>query len=260
MSDRKSYPALREIRAHFARPVTLIVLLAIAALLTLLGPFNTGDFLRPAPRFAFWLTHVALNYALGFAIHTAFHAGPAKDWPRGVAFAATGLTTGLLISGAVLVINWAALGHVPEARELPVFVGTVFAIALIVSGVLDLLGHEIGRMTAATPTALETPPILDRLPVDKRGGLVALSAEDHYVRVMTDVGEDLVLMRFGDAINEVGTTPGLRTHRAHWVAAAHVTSAERQGERAILTLTGGREIPVSRSYLPDLRKAGLLPR
>jgi DNA-binding LytR/AlgR family response regulator len=42
------------------------------------------------------------------------------------------------------------------------------------------------------------------------------------------------------------------------VALKAVTAARREGDRAILTIVDGTEIPVSRSNVPGLREEGLL--
>jgi DNA-binding LytR/AlgR family response regulator len=51
----------------------------------------------------------------------------------------------------------------------------------------------------------------------------------------------------------------LQVHRAHWVARDQVRTARRSGARAILTMTDGSEVPVSRSFVPVVKAAGLLP-
>ena len=100
---------------------------------------------------------------------------------------------------------------------------------------------------------------LRRLPVEKRGRLISISVADHYVEVATSAGSALILMRLTDAMAETGDTPGLQVHRSHWVAIGEVTAARRDGARAILTLSDGRDIPVSRTYVPAVKEAGLLP-
>ena len=67
----------------------------------------------------------------------------------------------------------------------------------------------------------------------------------------------MILMRFSDAMKETAPVNGLQVHRSHWVAREHVVTAKRAGDRATLTLTNGAEVPVSRSYLPAVRDAGL---
>ena len=123
------------------------------------------------------------------------------------------------------------------------------------------------RIPRAAPTAraddapsaadiASEPPLLRRLPADKRGGLLRLTMNDHYVSVATDGGEEMLLMRLGDAMNEAWPEEGLRVHRSHWVARRAVREVRRDGDRAALSLVNGEEIPVSRARLRDLREAG----
>ena len=79
------------------------------------------------------------------------------------------------------------------------------------------------------------------------------------LRVATSTGTDLILMRLSDAMDETGDVAGMQVHRSHWVATGEVTAARRDGARAILTLSDGRDIPVSRTYVPAVKEAGLLP-
>jgi hypothetical protein len=60
--------ALREMRRHFSSPITLFVLGAVVAVLTLVGPFGTDESLTPGFRALYWLSIVAATYAAGFAV------------------------------------------------------------------------------------------------------------------------------------------------------------------------------------------------
>ena len=86
--------------------------------------------------------------------------------------------------------------------------------------------------------------------------LLALEAEDHYLRIHTDRGSALVLMRLGDAVAALGEPAGWRVHRSFWLAADAPTRAERRGQGWQLVLETGRAIPVSRDAArrlgPDL--------
>ena len=93
----------------------------------------------------------------------------------------------------------------------------------------------------------------------KRSALIALSGEDHYTRVRTTRGEEMVLLRPTDAMRETGDIPGGRVHRSHRLAWGAVRGATRTGDRAILTMPHGDDIPVSRAHIPPIREAGLLP-
>ena len=66
------------------------------------------------------------------------------------------------------------------------------------------------------------------MPLPQRGGLLALSVEDHYVDIVTDKGKTLVLMRLADAMKETGSVAGLQIHRSHWVARGAVIKAHRK--------------------------------
>ncbi len=95
--------------------------------------------------------------------------------------------------------------------------------------------------------------LLAKLPIDKRGQILALSAEKHYVRVITDRGEDLVLMRFADAVALCGKLGGLQVHRSHWVRRAAIREVRKRDGGGELHLVTGHRLPVSRSYTGTLK-------
>ena len=91
----------------------------------------------------------------------------------------------------------------------------------------------------------------DRLPFKLRGAAIrAVQSEDHYLRIHTDRGSDLILMRLSDALDELEGLEGAQTHRSWWVAGTPCATSSRGDGRATLTLDGG-----SRS-----RSAGATPR
>ena len=83
-----------------------------------------------------------------------------------------------------------------------------------------------------------------------------MEAEDHYLRLHTSKGSDLILMRLSDAVTELEGVEGAQTHRSWWVARAAVVDVRRSEGRASLKLKGGQDAPVSRSYARALRQAG----
>ena len=127
-----------------------------------------------------------------------------------------------------------------------------------------LLNRPAAPDTAAPPIlgpAGPSPPkLLARLSPRLGADLIALQGEDHYVRVHTALGSELLLMRLGDAIEELGGFAGERVHRSWWVAREAVAGARISGRRACLTLSNGLETPVSREATSRLRRAGWLGR
>lgn len=245
-------PALRELRDHMSAPVTLLVFVAISVVLTIVVPFGAARDISVVGRFGYWLLTVVTTYGAGALINGL--TGRFLHASLSSIIAISCITTGIAISVIVTVINYTVLDHVPAAADLPVYLANVFVIAFIIAGLFHLVRRP------EVPSAPLPATILDRLPFEKRGRLMALSVEDHYVRIMTSKGADVVLLRLTDAMRETGDVEGLQVHRSHWVALCAVKSAKRDGDRAILTLTTGEEIPVSRRYMPDIKEAGLLAR
>ncbi len=256
MTDSPTQLALREWRRHLAHPQTLIVVAGVGVVLGLVGPFDTDDYLRLLPRVLYWVVMVLATYVTGYVVGALLDA-PLKrlgQWPTVLL---GGLGMGVAISAVVVTVNYATFAYVPDMQDLPQLVATVMAIALVVNVVLTLV------LTPPPQDATEArapAPILSRLPIEKRGALVALSVEDHYTRVFTTKGEDLLLMRLSDAIRETEGVSGAQVHRSHWAAFDHVLSARRTGDRAVLTMSTGLDVPVSRANVNKIKEAGLLPR
>jgi hypothetical protein len=132
----------------------------------------------------------------------------------------------------------------------------VFGVSLVMTGLAFLIRRHPTETHAAAAGA-PPPKFLARLPDKLQGAeLYAVEAEDHYLRLHTSKGRDLILMRLGDAIDELEGLEGAQTHRSWWVARAAVTSTERLDGRAVLTLKDGAEAPVSRGFAKALRSSG----
>ena len=161
-----------------------------------------------------------------------------------------------LLTGLVAIATQAAfsgrVGYADPARYfLPVLAVTAGMTAL------RLLTHRRGAPVASSSNAAATPRLVARLPARLRQAeLLALQAEDHYLRVHTSVGSTLLLMRLTDALAELEGVEGARTHRSWWVARSAVQAVRPQFGRAVLELPGGLEARVSRRYAAVLRRAG----
>ncbi|HEV7229605.1 LytTR family DNA-binding domain-containing protein [Brevundimonas sp.] len=168
-----------------------------------------------------------------------------------------------LITGPMCVYVWAATGLIFEGevyplRVLPQLLVPVLTITATISTLNVFLGR--GRVVQthqrAEPQAAPAR-FLDRLPPKLCGArLIAVQAEDHYLRLHTDRGSDLILMRLTDALAELEGLEGAQTHRSWWVAKDAVRDVDRGDGRASLTLDGGLTAPVSRRHARALRAAG----
>lgn len=113
-------------------------------------------------------------------------------------------------------------------------------------------GDEGADATVAKPGEA----FLRRIPGALGRELHAVQAEDHYLRVYTAEGSDLILHRFSDAIAELEGMGGLQVHRSWWVARDGVAEVVRRERRLYILLKDGTEAPVSRTYAPAVREAG----
>src|SRR6266852_6116905 len=114
----------------------------------------------------------------------------------------------------------------------------------------------------AAPPASAAPngnPFLRRIPDRLGSDLLFIATEDHYLRVTTDRGSDLILFHLSDAVAELDPALGQQVHRSYWAWRA-VASVLRDGHRTVLVLTNGAKVPVSRPYARALRKSGRLGR
>jgi hypothetical protein len=257
------HSALRQLRREFSSPVAWAVLLGIAAILTIAGAFETGDLMPFGPRLAYWVILVAGSYATGTIVGSLVGGPLEQRFGHVPGTLLVGLLVGLAVTVLIAGLNLLSFPDwTPEISDLGALASVVIPVGVIVTYLIRLFERAAApaapNVGVPEPKSVVEPRILRRLPLEKRATLLSISVEDHYVRVRTARGEEMLLMRLSDAIAETDPVPGLRVHRSHWVALKAVTAARREGDRAILTIVDGTEIPVSRSNVPGLREEGLL--
>lgn len=258
MSDGTSQFALREWWGYMRRRQTLIGLAGASLFVTLAAPFGSGAYLSFLPRLAYWTVTVFVTFAAGTLISMTIERRlrGVSEWLRVMAI---GTPIGLAVLGIVVAINAVVYGWTPPLRDWLQLAVTVLLLSYLITLAFDAIEKRKPRGEADTETAPKAPALLDRLPLDKRGPLIAVSVEDHYVRIRTTKGEELILMRLSDAIRETAPTHGAQVHRSHWVAFDAVASVARKGDGAVLTMSDGTTIPVSRANVKKLKEAGLMP-
>ena len=243
---------------------------------------NAGEFWRA------WARNVAIAGAAGVFLALVGAAGTAETplvarllyWTPlmmlgvliggGVASLATRLLpvrTNLWLLGLVVTLGVAALAGGFVVLYSRLFWGTQFlsadwlgfvGILLAISAAMTALMIAVNRPGAVTHASPAPSSIrfLERLPPKLKGAaLYAVSAEDHYLRLHTSKGSDLILLRLADAIAELEGVEGAQTHRSWWVAREALESVRRDGERVVLVLKGGAVAPVSRPNVRALREA-----
>jgi len=225
----------------------------IGLILGVSGAFGS-DLAPPGPRIAaFVATGIALSFT-GYGLDRALRLSHWFAGRRPARTATVGAAMTLLTTlASFLVVRAATRGRV-GLDDLPGFL----LISLVMSAVFTALAFALFREPAAAAAeAPGTVRFLERLPPKLRGAeLWAVEAEDHYLRLHTSKGQDLILLRLADAVAELEGLEGAQVHRSWWVAREAVTDIRRGDGRATLTLKDGAQVPVSRTYAAVLRQRG----
>jgi hypothetical protein len=230
---------------------------AAGVCLGLVGPF--GTYISPlANRLVYWvgLFWVGLLF-YGPAIRAAVWAGRRSRAPGAIwllLFVLVASVPMSVVASAVATRVW------PQLKSMTplAWYGQSVALSIPLAMLYGLITRGIAPFTR-TETSPQTPGALaGRLPDRLVRGLVCLQMEDHYVRVHTAAGSELVLVSMRDAIAGLDPRLGARTHRSWWVARAAVAGVVADGRNLRLRLTNGVEAPVARSSVGMLRAAGWL--
>lgn len=242
-------------RERFALAWKVLLVLAVGILLGRLGPFGTFEELSSVERYGYWVGLTMLMWVQGVAVLSLIDQPlsrlASRRWVR-VVFA------GLLAAvPTAFEVAWAEM-LLRVQRDLG------FLDILAIAGDVALLSIPTLLLThAASHSGLEdgkqtedegSRSLVMQMEPGRRGPLLAVSSEDHYVRLFSDNGDQLIAMRFSDALSSLEPGDGLQVHRRWWVAADAVESATRSGDGMELRLRNGMTVPVSRSYLQQARR------
>jgi LytTr DNA-binding domain len=238
------------------RPTPFVLGGLVGLLLAYLGPFES-DRADVYQRYIYWPGVIVAGTLLGIVVSAGVDAVFDRDQRRPIMSAV--LTAAIMTPPATLLVL-AVTRAVFGVQLMPylTLLGPVFLLSLAMTG-LNLLANRPTPQPSAAPQPEPEVGVrfLDRLPPRLRGAdLHAVEAEDHYLRVHTSRGSDLILLRLADAIAELEGLDGAQTHRSWWVAKAAVQDVRRGDGRAVLMLPAGVEAPVSRSFAPALRDRG----
>lgn len=265
MNSTTLQSALREWTMLISAPRLWATFAIVVSVFVAIGPSGTMEDMGVLERAAFWTLLHGAAWTIAIVVITLTEisfAGRLHSTP--LLLAINALIAAPFVAAAVELIRWSWLGSAPS---LPAY-GRQLVVCLPLSVLFSLLTHLTLSATTPEPKsgsdataalkppndAAEPAPLTARLKPEMRGPLLHLTVEDHYTVVTTTRGRQLLLLRFSDALREIGATDGVQTHRSHWVAASHVTGLERDGSRLFLRLTSGATVPVSRSFTETVRK------
>ncbi|MEO0550655.1 MAG: LytTR family transcriptional regulator DNA-binding domain-containing protein [Pseudomonadota bacterium] len=239
---------------------TLIAFVAVSAFLAFINPYNAAGTMSYPAAFLYWLGMVGAG-GLGGNLAVMAYKYIFPDGPRlvGLAISALMATVAVLI---FIVVVTVARGYYVPLEAIPRLFFLILVISIAITAMSDLIDRAFANEDTPPETGKAVEPMaafLERLPVKYRTAeLHAISSEDHYLRVYTNLGEALILMRLADAVRELEGAAGAQVHRSWWIAKASIADEKRQNGRSLLVLKSGTEVPVSRSYHARAKELGLI--
>jgi hypothetical protein len=245
--------ALAAFRLGRSGVAELAALVLFGLFLGAVGPFDT-DRIPTVPRYLYWQLAMVGGGLISAPIEPLI-ARRLTRRPRLFALAQLAAMTPP-IAIWVTVMPMIVFGQSASGWQVLAVMPNVLTINVAVVVLAWLTRTALGRRDPP-PAAFEglAPAVIrTRLPPRlARARLVAVEAEDHYLRIRTEAGSDLILMRFADAVAALAMADGFRTHRSWWVARTAVEAARWKAGRGELTLSDGSSAPVSRTYAAALK-------
>ncbi len=234
-----------------------VSLLAMTVIVATIGPFDTFDRLSLINRFAYWLGVIvtASSQWLVMAWVLRRLVETERPWPDIAVDIITAFLVAIPLAYELELANAWLFGNTPTYAEMYLSVALTGA---LVCGSFHLF-RTLVRAEVPTDEAgpsTDTSPFLDRIPAKITGELLCVKTEDHYLRLYTSAGEDLILFRMKDAVRELQTENGLQVHRSFWVARGAVADVSKESNKLTLILKNGIRVPVSNTYAPTVRRAG----
>ena len=245
-------------------PLTVFIWLTCSILATLSGPFGTYEGMDWPTRTLYWFCIVTAAIVFGYGARAL--AVVVIGYCRPILFDLFAAGVMALVFGPMV---WMArIFFQPDVSGDDLQIERVVIHTFVIAAGVYVLRRQI---CASEPGAYLTndpspphngddrPRLLRRLPEDMRGDVIRLSANDHYVQVVTSRGAEVLRLRLSDAIDEMEPMEGYSTHRSHWVARKAIAGVERENaHKLFLVLTHGDRVPVSRKYRPTLERDGII--
>ncbi len=252
----------RETYARIFSPLTLTIWAMGWCAASIAGPFGTFEAMSLPVRLLFWFCVLVLATVAGYGARALAYVlvGPEKPvYFDMIAVAATVLVVTpaiLLVGGVVERTAGAAVPSVPlVALYVLVVAMPIFVLRRMIPG---FERHRYLVQWLGDPLEGQ-PRLMRRLPSERRGEVLRLSANGHFTEVVTTRGSHTLRLRMKDAIDETDPVAGYCTHRSHWVSQDAIRRIERENSHKIFVVLSNEDrVPVSRTYRPELERQGLL--
>ena len=233
----------------------LLLLAAVGLVLAELGPYRTLD-VPELRRTAYWLIATLVAGLAGIAVDGWLGPRFGGFWKR-IGLVSLAVTPPVTLF--IYALNAVMLGLPRRPWLMPQLAWQVLVVMLLVMSLRALAWRRVieTRTVVMPPLPEAERQFRLRLTAKRRTArLIALEAEDHYVRVHTDAGSELIAMRFADALAELAPAYGFRLHRSWWAHGEAIEAVRWSRGGGEARLSGGVVAPVSRNCAAALKEAG----
>ena len=241
---------------------------AVGVFLGIVGPFGSYLNCSVLTRIAYWVISMWLGVAVyGSALAVTRPLAARTGIPLWIAAAFLVMAASLpqaLATSALALYFW------PDLARLSLSQLDWFMQVLLLAGPVTL-GYAFWTGLLSPPWAPRRAPdhatgsepdegsgLFALLPPRLGRDIICMAMEDHYVRVHTALGSDLLLMPMARAVEDVAAIEGFRVHRSWWVARSAVLRVNGSARTMRLRLVNGMDVPVARRTVAMLRGLGWL--
>lgn len=242
---------LRQMHEQFKEPKFYAYIVVAILILTLSGPFGTLEHYNFLERFAYWAILTPVTYILASGVATIVTISLKRislnDW---LSYILGGSSAGILVG--LFVWLFGAFLEQSFSQSIAGLLQIMTYTIPITIGVTMLF--KFSDKPTSDPSARD--PIgarfFERIPRTLGRDLISLNAQDHYIKVTTSLGSDLILMRLSDAMTELKAYDGIQPHRSWWVATKHIAAIKNVSGKKMIELNSGELVPISRSKLKEV--------
>jgi hypothetical protein len=120
----------------------------------------------------------------------------------------------------------------------------------LIDSYLNKKNQVLKMMRNDAKYSFEELPFLKEVPKNSRKDIIAIEAQQNYIKLIYPQRNYLVLYRFKDALELLPQELGMKIHRSYWVAFHGIDKIISSSK---VILINGLEIPISRSYSISLK-------
>lgn len=242
---------LRQMQAQFVEAKFYGYIGVAVLILTLSGPFGTLEHYNFLERFAYWAILTPVTYVLASGVATfvtvLLKRKSVNDW---LSYILGGSAAGVIVG--IFVWLFGIFLQQSFGQSLTGLLKVMTYTIPITIGITMLFKLSEKKTQAQSSEKTAGIRFFHRIPKELGRDLISLNSQDHYIKVTTSFGSDLILMRLSDAVVELKEHDGIQPHRSWWVSKNHVASIKTITGKKMLELKNGDLIPISRANLKDV--------